>query len=144
LKKIFQIRFGEDSLQATDKKDGLLCLAVYVYYMIVIYLFGLLLFNTSIYDNLSAYFKSKTLFRFLFYIPDTIINMLPVFIILLLRRQSLSTIGISKKNVGKSVLIGIAGSIPFSLANIIGSISSGKTLHPNPVYWLWTFLYYFP
>jgi membrane protease YdiL (CAAX protease family) len=141
VKKIFQIRF-DDAVKTIDKKDGLYSLAFFVYYMVMIFLFGMLLFKTDIYKNLSGYFSDKHFFRFLFYIPDAIINILPVFIILLLRKQSISTIGIKKKDIGKSILIGMIGSIPFSLMNVIGPISNGKTLNPNPMDWVWNFLYF--
>jgi membrane protease YdiL (CAAX protease family) len=142
VKKAFQIRFEEDVLKSIDKRDGFYSLIVYVYYMVMIFLYAMLLFKTDLYDNLSGYFSSKTFFRFLFYIPDTVVNLLPVFLILLFRRQSIRTIGMKKKHIGKSILIGVVGSIPFSIMNMIGPISSGKSLNPNPMDWLWSFLYF--
>jgi len=142
VKQLFKINFDEEVKESIGKGDGAYSLIYFVYYMIVIFLFGLLMFKTQIYENLGSYFSSKPFFRFLFYIPDTIINIFPIFLILKLRNQSIRSVGIKSENVVKSIIIGIIGSIPFSVPNIIGAISSGKTINPDMGFWFWSFMYY--
>lgn len=142
IKKVFTVRFDEEVKKSIDKKDGIYSIIYYVYYMIMILLFGLFIFDTQIYDNFGKYFDNKAFFRFLFYIPLSIVTLLPIFIILNFRQQSIKSVGIKNEKVMKSILIGIIGSIPFSILNIIGPISSGKTLNPNILDNLWTFLYF--
>ena len=79
MEKIFQTRFEEGVIKATDKKDGIYSILFFAYYMIVIFLFGMLVFNTNIYQSLSTNFSSKTFFRFLFYVPNVIVTILPIF-----------------------------------------------------------------
>lgn len=129
-------------LQIT-KKDGIYSIIYFLYYMLTILLFGLLLFKTQIYKNLGSNFSSKPFFRFLFYIPFVIIEILPIFIILKIRNQSISSIGLKTNSTIRSILIGVIGSIPFSILNMIGPISSGMKINPNFFDLLWTFLYFF-
>ena len=142
IKKIFRIRFEENAMKTVNKRDGLYGILFFFYYMVMVYLYGMLLYHTDIYRNLSASFNSRTFFRFLFYLPYTVVSILPIFIILLFRRQGVGTIGIKKDKIGKSILLGIIGSIPFAAMNVTGQIQSGKSLNPNPSDWLWTFLYF--
>lgn len=142
MKKASQIFFEEDVIKTADKKDGVFSILFFAYYMIIIFLFGMLVFKTNIYQSLSVYFSSKTFFRFIFYIPNVIVSLLPIFLILIFRRQSLDTIGLKKTKSWKSILLGIIGSIPFSVMNAMGPIRSGKTLNPNITDWIWIFLYY--
>ncbi len=142
LKQLFTVNFDEEVKESIGKRDGVYSLIYFVYYMIVIFLFGLLIFKTKIYEGLGSHFSSRTFYRFLFYIPDTAINIFPIFLILKLRKQSLRSIGIKSENIVKSIIIGIIGSIPFSIPNIVGAISSGKTINPNIADGFWTFLYF--
>lgn len=125
-----------------NRKDGIISILYYIYYMIAIYVFGLIIFRTLIYIDLSMYFNSQRFFRFLFYIPHTIIVVLPIFIILKLRKQSITTIGIRREKIWKSLFVGLAGSIPFTVLGVIGPILSGKVLNTNVWDNIWTFLYY--
>lgn len=125
-----------------DRKDAIFGIVFYVFYMAIVYLFGLLMFKTKIYLNLGRHFKSKALFKLIFYIPNGIISLLPMFIILMFRKQSIGSIGIKRKNVFKSILVGLGGSVPFLLWNIAGAISNGMRINRNLADNLWNFLYY--
>lgn len=142
LKQIFRVNFEEEANKQL-KRDGVYSIIYYVYYMIMILLFGLLLTKTQIYHDLGRNFSSRSLFKFLFYIPFTLVNILPIFLILKFRRQSLRSVGIKTDKILKSIIIGVIGSIPFLILNVIGPISSGKTINPNVFDWIWTFLYFF-
>lgn len=141
-KKLGRVTFDEEVKESIDKKDGIHSIVYYVYNIMMIWLFGLLIFKTQIYTSLEIYFNSKDFFKFLFYMPFVIIQILPVFIILYFKKQTISSIGIKKDKIMKSTLIGIIGSIPFSILNIIGPISSGKTLNPSLVDNFWIFLFF--
>ena len=110
--------------------------------MIILLLFGLLISNTEIYINLESHFSSGAFFRFLFYIPYTLMIILPIFMMLKFQNQSIRTVGIKTDKVLKSIFIGVIGSIPFAILNMIGPISSGKVINPNILDGLWTFLYF--
>jgi uncharacterized protein len=146
VKKIFKVlkeTFNTEVKQQMNKTDGILSLTYYFYYLVMIYLFGILLFKTQIYENLGSYFNSKSMFRFIFYIPNIIIDILPIFIILKFRKQNLSSIGLQANNkIVKSILLGVIGSIPFVVLNVIGPISSGMTINPNIFDLFWIFLFY--
>jgi len=131
-----------ETKESADKKDGIYIIIYYVYCMIVLWLFGLLAFKTQIYYNLEKYFISKKLLMFLFFMPAAIIQVLPTFIILYFKKESIRSIGIKKDKILRSTLIGIIASIPLVILAIIGPISTGKTLNLNLVDNLWAFLYY--
>jgi len=141
-KRFYQVNFDEETKETFTKRDGVYSLIYFAFYMILIFLFGLLVFKTRIYKDLGAYFSDGAFFRLIFYIPYVIVSLLPIFLILKLRGQSLRSVGIKREHAGKSILIGLVGSIPFSIMNAIGPIHSGKTI--NPDFWenLWTFLYF--
>lgn len=122
--------------------DGVYSIIYFLYYMVMIFLFGLLQFRTQTDEILRSYFSSGTFFRLIFYIPFVIISVLPIFLILKIRKQSLKSIGIRTDKILKSIIIGVIGSIPFAVLNMIGPISSGKTINPNIFDGLWTFLYF--
>ncbi len=122
--------------------DAIISILYYIYYMIAIYMFGLVIFKTLIYIDLSIYFDNQRFFRFLFYIPHTIIILLPIFIILKLRKQSITTIGIRRGKILKSIFVGLIGSIPLAALGTIGPILNGKVLNINIWDNIWTFLYY--
>lgn len=96
LKQIFIVNFDKEVKEAINKKDGVYSIIYFLYYMIMIFLFGLFLFRTQVYKDLGSYFGNNTFFRFLFYIPYTVINILPIFLILKFRKQSLTSVGIKK------------------------------------------------
>jgi len=136
----------EENLSKTheqmDRKDAICGIIFYVFYMAIVYLLGLLMFRTNIYVNLGRYFKSKSLFRLIFYIPNGLISILPIFIILRLKKQSIASIGIKKEKIPKSIVLGVVGSMPFLLSNMAGAISSGMKLNPSIADNLWNLLYY--
>ncbi|MFA5575700.1 MAG: type II CAAX endopeptidase family protein [Tissierellaceae bacterium] len=129
-------------LEGLNRKDALYGIGYYMSYMLMVYLFGLLVYNTSIYESLAKNFNSRAFFRLAFNIPYAMINIMPIFIILRFRKQDIATVGIKKDKGLKSIAVGIVGSIPFSLLNIIWPISNGKVINPNMADNLWTFLYY--
>lgn len=140
--QLLRINFDEETKKSVDRQDGVYSIIYYAFYIVLMLLFGLLVFKTQIYQSLGSYFSSKTLFRLVFYFPYVLINLIPLFIILKLRKQSIRSIGIKMEKAGRSVVIGIIGSIPFTLLNISGPISSGKTVNPDLLDLLWSFLYY--
>lgn len=141
-KKIFKIEFSLTTMESLKKKDGIISLIYFAYYMIYLLAFGLIVFNTSIYSDIGKLFSNNTLTRFIFYLPFTVISILPILIILKLRKQKLVSIGLTSCNTYKSVLIGIIGAIPFSLLNISGPIQAGRNINTNLFELIFTFLYF--
>ncbi|NMB07323.1 MAG: hypothetical protein GX981_02905 [Tissierellia bacterium] len=71
VKSIFKIKFEED-IQNMQLLDGVFALLFYLYYMILIFCFGLIVFNIDIYVNWGNNFINSSMYRFIFYIPITI------------------------------------------------------------------------
>ena len=87
----------DEMVPTYTKRDGILAIAVYIVFFMSFYLFILLAVNTGVYlKNL-----------------DKIISIITVFIVVRKRKQGLHSIGISKKNLGKSILLGTILSILF-------------------------------
>jgi len=142
VKQLCRVKFDEEAKETFTKKDGITSLIYFVFYMILMVLFGLLIFKTQIYKSLGSYFSDEAFFRLIFYLPYVIISVLPIFVIMKLRKQSIKSVGIKSENIGKSILTGLVGAVPFSVLQIASQISSGKTLNPNVSEALWTFLYF--
>lgn len=142
IKRIFSVRFEEDVVKGVTKRDGFYSIIYFVYVLVILYIFGLILFKTNLYDYLGNDFKNQSLFQLLFYMPDAIITLTPIFIILKVRKQSIKSIGLKKEKWLKSVVIGLVASIPFLIANVSGAISEGKTLNTNWAEVICLFLYF--
>lgn len=140
--KLSGLSFDQEIKNKISENDGIHSIIYYLYYLLILFLFGLLIMNTQITQILGKNFTSGSLFRFIFYIPISIISVLPIFIILKFRNQGLTSVGIKKDNIFENIIIGIIGAIPISILNIIGAISEGKILNPNIFDWIWTFLYF--
>lgn len=92
--------------------DGILAIAVYVLFFVIYLFMGILYAKKHIYLG----------------IPVNLFSALICAGIVVLRRQKLSTIGLTLKNLKKSSLCGLIFGVGFSLINIIPSILSGGKL----------------
>ncbi len=140
---LFSIEFAEE-VKTYSRKDGLIALVFYLYCMVHSYLFALLMFRTNVYDTIANWLHmgDTTLYQFLFYLPITILEVLPIFVIMRLRKQSLKSIGLKKEKTLKSIFIGLVFSIPFIVPPVIIAIMQGKQLASLPNL-IWLFLFYF-
>jgi len=121
--------------------DGIIALLYYLFNSTLIYLFGLFMFKTDVYIKYFKYFSNENFYRFLFYIPFTIIAIAPIVIIIHFRKQSLSSIGIKKSGNFKSVFKGVLFALPFVLPTIIYGIKHNYNFN-NINNLIWTFLYF--
>jgi membrane protease YdiL (CAAX protease family) len=140
--KIFKIDFDE-CVKDFGFKDGIISIVFYFYEMLIIYLFGVLMFKTSIYKNLESYFNVSNgqFYKFIFYIPVMILEIAPIFILLKIRRQNIKSVGIKKEKALKSILLGIIFSIPLVSLPIINAINQGKKVL-SLTSLIWLFLYF--
>jgi membrane protease YdiL (CAAX protease family) len=138
----FKVEFTRNTIDELKKNDGIISLLYFGYYIILLIGFGLVSFNTSIYKEVGKVFTNNYLARIIFYLPITVISVAPIFIILKVRNQRLETIGLSCKNLFKSLLIGIVGALPFSLLNINGALQAGKNINTNILDFIYIFLYF--
>lgn len=81
------------------------------------------------------------MYRFIFYIPITILSILPIILIIQFRKQSISSLGIRKTNVVKSIFLGILFSLPFLIPNIKNGIIYNYEFK-NVKFLIWDFLYF--
>lgn len=142
-RNIFKVNFDE-SVKDYGYKDGLISITYYLYEMIIIYLFGLLIFKTSIYESLGNYLSisNKEFYEFIFYIPFSIIELVPIFVVIKIRKQNIKSIGLKTNKILKSIFLGIIFSIPFIFPSIISEINQGKKII-NFGSLVWLFLYFF-
>lgn len=141
---LFLIEFDEE-VKTYSRKDGMIALVLYLYLMVYYYLFGLLMFHTDVYETVADWLHmgNTTFYQFLFYLPITfLLKLLPIFLIVKIRKQSLKSLGLKKEKSLKSILLGLVFSIPFIVPPIIIAIMQGKQLISIPDL-IWLFLFYF-
>ncbi len=141
INRLFSVNFDNETKMS--KLDGILAIIYYLYYNIIIYLFGLIFLKTDLPYKFSIYFSNKFLYKFIFYIPISILSILPIIIILWYRKQKFKTIGIKFNKLLQSLLIGVIGGIPFILPYILGFFKHNKHFQYNPFDTFWYFLYFF-
>ncbi|MBK1813220.1 CPBP family intramembrane metalloprotease [Clostridium sp. YIM B02505] len=140
---IFRVSFDEE-VKDFVTKDGIAAIAYFFYNMLILYLFGLMMFKTRIYSEFRTYsnISNDMIYRFIFYIPIVILQLAPVFIFIKVRKQGLRSIGLKKDKILKSIFLGIIFSMPFNIPLIISEISEkGKILGLTNL--ILTFVYFF-
>lgn len=100
-----------------EKVDGILAIFTAIYTGMCIMLFWYIIFKLKWFDKFSNNFENKMFAKFIFYIPINIIQLLPIFIILKYRNQSLNSLGINKNKILKKIIIGIVLYVPIFLLN---------------------------
>lgn len=141
IKKIFKVEFNQDDINEMNFFDGILAICFYFIYIALIFTFGLFMFKTNVYHNLSKFFENNYLYRFIFYIPITIISILLILLIVFLRNQKINSLGIRRTNLLKSILVGIFFSLPLVIPSVInGFIHNYKLTDMKDLVWI--FLYY--
>lgn len=127
-----------------DFKDGIISIAYYFYLIIINYLFGLLYFKTTVYSDLMQFFNihNDAFYRLIFFIPICVAQIMPIFVWIKIRNQSLKSLGIRKDKILKSIVLGILFAIPFITLPIIRAVNLNMhIINSNQL--LWSFLYYF-
>ena len=141
IRSFCKIKFDKDSVQEMDILDSFLAVAYYFFYMLLIFLFGLFMYEASIYKHWSKFFNNKEMYKFMFYIPITIISILPIILSVHFRKQKVSTLGIVKNNLFKSILFGIIFSLPFIAPKIITGVVNNHMV-ASIENLIWKFLYF--
>lgn len=109
----------EEMLNKYTLKDGIKALVLFACTMVLITLVGL-----SYLSNLSAGILTS------FQILDSIVEILICFVFVWLSKESLKTIGLTAKNLIKSLVLGIIGTIILTLVIIIAGLLKGS-IHIN-------------
>lgn len=123
-----------------DRIDGFLSIGYYAFYIILLYLFGVLVFKTNIFTSFN-YFENDKLNQFIFYIPITFISVIPIFILKHIRKQSFTSLGIKINNVPKSIALGVLFALPLVLPVLISGFIKG-TSFTDIEDMIWTFIYF--
>jgi membrane protease YdiL (CAAX protease family) len=110
-----------------DKIDGMLALALYAVLMVAYYFMGILFVQKNLYLG----------------VPINLLMIVLCIVLVLIRKERLNSIGVTAKNVGRALLIGMVFGILFSLAmNVIPSIlTGGKVITLSAA--LYNIFYYF-
>lgn len=141
IENIFKVEFKEEDIQDMKPLDGILALLYYLFYMVLLYCFGLIMFDTDLFIRWAKYFANMDMYKFIFYIPITVLSILPAILIIFFRKQSVSSLGIRKTKVMKSIFLGIIFSLPFLISNNINGIINNYNFR-NIESLTWNFLYY--
>lgn len=141
--RILNMEF-DDSVQGYNYIDGLFAIGYYLYLMVILYVFGVVSFKTDLMSNMyRALPKMNEQFvQNIYYIPVTIIMLLPVFIMMLLKKQKWDSIGIKGTKIAKSIALGILFSIPLVAPSFHYAILNNKKFIPVENM-IWLFLYFF-
>lgn len=109
------------------KTDGILAITIYVLLMFIYYFMGVLVIRKQIYLG----------------IPVNLLLIIACMILVLVRKQKLSSIGFTLKNIGKSLLTGTVLGIIFSFfMNVLPNIlAGGKIISVNQA--IYNIFYYF-
>ncbi|MGN8771779.1 CPBP family intramembrane glutamic endopeptidase [Paenibacillus barengoltzii] len=127
VKKRLNLFSYEDTINV-NKKDGIILILYYVYLMTCTYLFGLMMFSTNLLYETSKYINNISLLRIILSVPMFVFQLLPIMLILLFRGHSLSTIGITKFKILKSIIIGLIAAVPLNALPIFGYLKGNYTI----------------
>jgi membrane protease YdiL (CAAX protease family) len=110
-----------------SKTDGILAVTMYVLLMFIYYFMGVLYIQKQLYLG----------------IPVNLLLIVACIILVLVRRQKLSSIGFTLKNIGKALMTGVVLGIIFSFfMNVLPNIlARGKIISVNQA--LYNIFYYF-
>jgi len=123
-----------------SKMDALVSMLYLLYYIILIFAFGKIVYSTSIYAYYGALFENIKFFRFIFYLPITVLSIAPIFLILYIKKQPLKSIGIKFSRPVFTFVVGILAAIPILIINLSGSIMEINLSIPEL---FWSLAYFF-
>lgn len=119
-----------------EKLDGILAIFMTIYISIITVIFVYIISKLGWNDKFVSNFENKLFGKFIFYIPLAVVELLPVFIILKFRNQSLESVGINKNKIFKQIIIGISMYLPLFLLNWkYFNVANIKSMS------IWSFLY---
>ena len=119
-----------------EKLDGILAIFMTIYISIITFIFVYIISKLGWHDKFISNFENRLFGKFIFYIPVALVELLPVFIILKFRNQSLESVGINKNKIFKQIIIGIILYLPLFLLNWKSvNVANMKLIS------IWSFLY---
>lgn len=119
-----------------EKLDGILAIFMTIYISIITVIFVYIISKLGWNDKFVSNFENKLFGKFIFYIPLAVVELLPIFIILKFRNQSLESVGINKNKIFKQIIIGISMYLPLFLLNWkYFNVANIKSMS------IWSFLY---
>ena len=133
------INKGDDELNFT-KIDGFLAIFMIGYIFFYTIVCRYIVYDLELWDKFRKYFNNRLFANFLFEIPQSLLLLLPIFIILRYRKQSLKSIGFNKNKILKQIIIGIILYIPLYLLSLRLNGKSGININLNSIS-IWTFLF---
>ena len=126
-KDYFKMKTNPNNSFKPNKVDGILVIIYFCFSRIYSYFHGWIRYRTDLLNNLTGIIENSSIQRLVFSIPSFIIYMVPIILIIKFRKQSFETVGITKKNLLKSILLGITFSFPILLPEVVlGLINNFK------------------
>ena len=123
-----------------SKVDGFLAIFMIGYVFFSTAINRYIVFDLALWDKFASYFNNRLFAKFLFHIPLSLFQILPIFIILKYRKQSLKSIGFNKTQILKQIIIGIILYIPLYLLSLILNLVPSINLKLDSMS-IWSFLY---
>ncbi|WP_425448506.1 CPBP family intramembrane glutamic endopeptidase [Dethiothermospora halolimnae] len=114
-----------------DKKDSIYGISYFVYTILITIIYSRLFVVPDMFSNLEGRFYAKVLYRTLFGLPINLLYVVPIFIILKIRKQGLRSVGIKKDKILKSIIIGTIAAMPMSIYTMAKMNYSIKVINPN-------------
>ncbi|GAA0720665.1 hypothetical protein GCM10008905_10100 [Clostridium malenominatum] len=134
--KMFEIRFDEN-IQTYTNKDGYIAIGLYLYNIILITITTIFSLQKQLFFYFSPYFKSIELVRLVAYLPIPLLQLIPLFILLKYKKQSVRSVGLKPEKIFKQIIIGVLFSIPFMLIIMFFSRLHGRRLvYNNHLIWI--------
>lgn len=121
-------------------REGITALLYFVYVNVIFYLLGLI-YNSHWMVQLTTAIPHEDWMRLAFTFPAVVLQLAPLYIILKLRGETWSSIGIKRSKIGLSILIGLIAVLPFRWVPLMNWIFHGKSLPLDGGVFL-GFLYY--
>lgn len=123
-----------------SKIDGFLAIFMISYVFFYTAICRYIVFDLELWDKFAGYFDNRLFARFLFQIPLSLFQVLPIFIMLKYRKQNLKSIGFDKIKILKQIIIGIILYIPLCLLLLISNWKLGININLDSMS-IWSFLY---
>ena len=114
-----------------NKIDGVLAIFMICYIIFWMFIQRYIMFDLKLFNRFMIHFNDKSLAQFLVYIPLSLFQVVPIFIILKYRKQSLKSIGFNKEKVLKQIGIGMVFYVPICLITLILNWKLGVKINFN-------------
>jgi len=136
------MKLNEENINRFDKTDGIFSIIYYLFFMIVFFICAFLSYKYKIRIVSPVSFFNYLFNKYFITVLIWLMLVLPVFIFIKLRKQSIKSVGITSENLLGSLPAGLIGALPVIVIFIILAIIRGKQINYNIISIFKVFLYH--